>query len=84
MHDQYVNRDALDWKERLDLMWRRDEYHNLSPELEFCAQAGIAGCITGLILGAFKESRDVYMKFIAANKVYYKSLTDVEGTGYLG
>ena len=68
LHDKYVNRDALDWKERLNLMWRRDQYHTFSPELEFCSQAGIAGCITGLILGAFKESRHVYMKFIAANK----------------
>ena len=68
LHDKYVNRDALDWKERLNLMWRRDQYHYFSPELEFCVQAGTAGCITGLILGAFKESRDVYMKFIASNK----------------
>ena len=69
LHDKYVNREELSWKERLDLMWRRDEHQRLSPELEFCTNAGYVAAATGLILGAFKESRQVYMNFMAQNKV---------------
>ena len=69
LQEKYVNREELDWKERLDLMWRRDRYQRLSPELEFCTNMGTVAVISGLVLGAFKESRHVYMKFIAANKV---------------
>ena len=68
LKDKYVHRDELDWKERLDLMWRRDRYGKLSPELEFCYDTATAGLVAGAILGAFKESREVYMKFMAANK----------------
>ena len=30
----YCNRGELTWKERLDLMWRNDEFGNYSPELQ--------------------------------------------------
>lgn len=68
LNEKYVNRDELDWKERLDLMWRRDRYNRLSPELEFCTNVGSTAIFSGLIIGAFKESRHVYMKFVASNK----------------
>ena len=66
-----MHRDELDWKERLDLMWRRDLYYRLSPELEFCSSTSTAAFVLGFFLGAYKESRTVYMKFMAANKVIY-------------
>ena len=50
-------------------MWRRDQYQRLSPELEFCTTTGTVAFVTGLVLGAFKESRNVLMNFMAANKV---------------
>ena len=65
-----MNRDELDWKERLDLMWRRDLYHRLSPELEYVKQVSSAAAVSGFVLGAFLDSRDVYMKFMAQNKVF--------------
>ena len=52
-------------------MWRRDRYNRLSPELEFCISVSTVAFFTGLVIGAFKESRHVYMKFVAANKVWY-------------
>ena len=30
----YSNREELTWKDRLDLMWRKDEFGNVSPELQ--------------------------------------------------
>ena len=30
----YNDRESLTWKDRLDLMWRRDEFDNFSPELQ--------------------------------------------------
>jgi len=30
----YSNRESLTYKDRLDLMWRKDEFENFSPELQ--------------------------------------------------
>jgi hypothetical protein len=30
----YGDRESLNWKDRLDLMWRKDEFENFSPELQ--------------------------------------------------
>ena len=30
----YSDRESLNWKDRLDLMWRKDEFDNFSPELQ--------------------------------------------------
>ena len=30
----YKNREGLTWKERVELMWRRDEFGHSSPELQ--------------------------------------------------
>ena len=50
-------------------MWRRDVYGRASPELETVQQAGTVALISGAVLGAFIDSRDVFMKFMAQNKV---------------
>jgi len=68
LKEKYASRDELTWKERLNLMWRRDVYGRASPELETVQQAGTVALISGAVLGAFIDSRDVYMKFMAQNK----------------
>jgi len=68
LEEKYVNRGELDWKERLELMWRSDRYDRLSPELEFCKTVGTVAFFTGMVFGAFRESRTVFMKFMASNK----------------
>ena len=30
----YSDRQSLNWKERLSLMWRKDEYEHFSPEID--------------------------------------------------
>ena len=33
LSESYINRGDMTWKERLDLMFRTDEFENWSPEL---------------------------------------------------
>ena len=50
-------------------MWRRDNYGNLSPELDFVYGATKVSFFFGFVAGAYQDSRDVFMKFMEQNKV---------------
>ena len=69
MREQYDNREELTWKEKLKLMWRRDNYGNLSPELEFVYGATKISFILGFVTGAYQDSKEVFTKFMEQNKV---------------
>ena len=50
-------------------MWRKDNYGNLSPELEFVYSTTKLSFILGLVTGAYKDSKEVIKKFMEQNKV---------------
>lgn len=68
LREQYDNREELTWKEKLKLMWRRDNYGNLSPELEFVYGATKISFILGFVTGAYQDSKEVFTKFMEQNK----------------
>jgi len=68
LRDKYENREELTWKEKIKLMWRRDNYGHLSPELEFVYGATKLSFFLGFVTGAYQDSREVFMKFMEQNK----------------
>jgi len=68
LREQYDSREELTWREKLKLMWRRDNYGNLSPELDFVYGATKVSFFFGFVSGAYQDSRDVFMKFMEQNK----------------
>ena len=55
----YGDRSELDWRGRLALMWRRDEYGSSSPELSMVTHGVTASAIGGFLIGGYIESKDV-------------------------
>lgn len=68
LEEQYKVRDSLTWRQRLDLMWRKDAYGNLSPELTECKRSTILGALTGFIIGSYVWSREDFRNFLISNK----------------
>ena len=50
-------------------MWRKDLHGRLSPELELVKSAGLLGMFGGVVIGAYQDSRKVFMEFMKQNKV---------------
>ncbi len=64
----YLNRDSLDWRQRLSLMWRSDPYNRISPELSSVVTMAMSTGLVGAIIGSIMDSRKEYARFIAEHK----------------
>lgn len=64
----YENRSNLTVVERLDLMWRRDENGNISPELQECLTTTVFAGISCFLIGGMRHSRKAYDDFMIENK----------------
>lgn len=77
--DGYLNRSIISPEERIRLMYRKDAFGNLSPELDQCAQSTSMAVFAGAIAGFGLKSREVYFKFVEDNKhEMFKSPKDAQ------
>lgn len=68
LSDAYQNRVDLTWRERLGLMWRLDQYGQVSPELELVMSTTMTvGLVTGVVGGVFK-SMESYKEYRLRNQ----------------
>lgn len=68
LRQMYRDREQLTARQRLDMMWRTDEYGNPSPELEGVVTVGILAGMTGAVMGSYKDSRGVLLRFKEDNR----------------
>jgi len=68
LDQMYEDRSNLTWSQRLSLMWRRDSYGNLSPELEQVSQCTVASVVIGGIIGSYLDSQRDMKIFLERNK----------------
>ena len=68
--DEYYkgDREGYNWRTRLKMMWRVDEWGFLSPELENVKWTTEIGFFSGAAYGAFHESAKVQRIFLEQNK----------------
>jgi len=64
----YKDRSSSTWRERLNLMWSKDEYGMPSPELDFVIQSTKLSFFFGLCYGAFQETAKIHRIFLEQNK----------------
>ncbi len=64
----YADRSSLSWRERLEVMWTKDAYNNISPELSQTYEVANLGFVGGFCWGFFIESRQIFEKFVEENK----------------
>jgi len=65
---KYADRSSLDWRERLSLMWRVEEYEEMSPELNLVYQSSMTATLVGGMAGAYHESKKMTQIFLEKNK----------------
>ncbi|TRY74893.1 hypothetical protein TCAL_04518 [Tigriopus californicus] len=64
----YEHRSDLTWRQRLGLMWRLDEYGQVSPELELVLSSTVAvSLVSGTVGGVFKGI-DAFKEFRLRNQ----------------
>lgn len=66
--EAYSSRSSLTVEERLDLMWSKDPYGNLSPEIGDCLRATSVSFVCAYGYGFTTRAMAVYRKFISDNK----------------
>jgi len=66
--EMYRDRSQLTWSQRLSLMWRRDEYGNLSPELNQVFECTLASTFAGGVVGSYIDSQRDLKIFLERNK----------------
>lgn len=64
----YENRGESSWRERLDYMWRTDEYGGYSPELQFVKEGTLLSFLVGAGWGAWQETNKIHRIFLEQNK----------------
>ena len=64
----YSDRSNTTWRQRLELMWRRDEYGSYSPEADFVLNSSMSGLALGVLVGGYLESRSAIRLFLDKNK----------------
>ena len=64
----YSDRSNTSWRQRLELMWRRDEYGSYSPEADFVLNSSMSGLALGVLVGGYLESRSAIRLFLDKNK----------------
>jgi len=62
------DREGYNWRTRLKMMWRVDEWGLLSPELDNVKWTTQIGFFSGAAYGAFHESAKVQRMFLEQNK----------------
>merc|ERR1719370_1837901 len=62
------DREGYNWRTRLKMMWRVDEWGLLSPELDNVKWTTQIGFFSGAAYGAFHESAKVQRIFLEQNK----------------
>ena len=68
VEEAYRVREDLDWRQRVNLMWRYDEHGSPSPELTIVTGGTTLSCMSGFLLGGYIDSKDVYYRFMRDNK----------------
>ncbi len=68
LHHAYMNRNELDWRQRLNLMWRWNETRDPSPEMKTICISTTAAIFYGFGLGAYVKSRETLQQFMEKNK----------------
>ena len=68
IEESYKDRESLTVEQRLELMFRKDAYGHLSPELAEVQNATIMAVIGGLIFGFSNRSFEVFNDFVVRNK----------------
>jgi len=75
----YENRSTLSMEERLRLMWRKDAYGRLSPELEQVSSMGQFALLMGALYGYGSRGKETFDRFVVDNKhEMFKSPKDAQ------
>ncbi|XP_064081084.1 RPII140-upstream gene protein-like [Macrobrachium nipponense] len=62
------DRNSETGKDRLRQMFKKDDFGDLSPELQMVTQGAMMGLFCGSILGGSIHSRESYLKFMESNQ----------------
>jgi len=68
LDNMYSDRTTTSWRERLNMMWRMDQYRMPSPELEFVKDSTQLSLFCGMCYGAYHETAKVQRIFLEQNK----------------
>ena len=78
IEESYKDRESLTVEQRLELMFRKDAYGQLSPELSDVQNSTMLAALGGLIFGFSNRSFEVFNDFVEAKIVVFrKSCTKV-------
>lgn len=65
--------------DRLRLMYTKDEFGNLSPEMSAVLQTSFLSLFVGFVYGGFKASKEAYLDFIERNQAtIYENVFDAK------